>query len=152
MSETNYDLIRAAVAAHISTNLSWVAATSIFDYSPTNPELPFGNLPCVIVDFDRASNIEWAEVDQGYLKGIPMLIEVYIEIPDTDSTGRDSSVDVTQKLQQIERLFEEDPSIGSAVKNSTIRSSKVESIRIDAVKLGVLVRFAWVSLVVYAVT
>lgn len=152
MAETSYDLIRTAVADHISNNLLWATASSTFDYSPTNPELPFGNLPCVIVDFDRASNIEWAEVDQGYLKGIPMLIEVYVEIPDSDTTGRTSSVDVAQKLQQIERLFEEDPSIGSAVKNSTIRSSKIESIRIDAVKLGVLVRFAWCSLVVYAVT
>ena len=152
MAETAYDLIRTVIADHIIANLSWATSSSTFDYSPTDPALPFGNLPAVIVDFDRGSNIEWEDVGQGYLKAIPVLVEVYVEIPSTDTTGRTSSVDVAQKLQQIERLFEEDPSIGSAVKNSTIRSSKIESIRIDAVKLGVLVRFGWMSLVVFAVS
>lgn len=151
MAETSYDSIRTIIADFISDSLSW-AATSTFDYSPTDPALPFGNLPAVIVDFDRGSAIEWAAVTEGYLRAIPFLIEVYVEIPDSDVTGRTSSVDVAQKLREIEQLFEENPSIGSTVKNSTIRSSKIESIRIDAVKLGVLVRFAWCSLVVFALT
>lgn len=151
MTETNYDLIRTAVAAHISANLGWVIADGIFDYSPTNPELPFGNLPCVIVDFDRSANVEWETVDEGYYKAIPFLVEIYVEIPTSDTTGRVSSVDVAQKLNEVENLFKSDPSIGATVKNSTIRSSKVDSIRIDAVKLGVLVRFAWMALAVFVV-
>ena len=152
MAETAYDIIRTAIANHIITNLSWATSSSVFDYSPTSPELPFGNLPSIIVDFDRGASIEWESVTQGYLRALPFLIEVYVEIPDSDSTGRDSSVDLAQKLREVEQVFEEDPSIGSVVKNSTIRSSKVESLRIDAVKLGVLVRFAWISLVIYALT
>ena len=151
MAETNYDLIRTAIADHIIANLSWATSSSVFDFSPTDPSLPFGNLPCVIVDFDRSANIEWEEITEGYYKGIPFLVEIYVEIPDSDITGRTSSVDVAQKLKEVEDLFKSDPSIGTAVKNSTIRSSKIESIRIDAVKLGVLVRFAWVSLAVFVV-
>ena len=148
----DYDVIRTAITDHIIASLSWATASSAFDFSPTDPALPFGNLPAVIVDFDRSTNVEWAEVDQGYLKGIPFLVEVYVEIPSSDTTGRVSSVDVSQKLNEVEDLFKGDPTIGATVKNSTIRSSKVESIRIDAVKLGVLVRFAWVALVVFVVT
>lgn len=150
-SQVDYDVIRTTIADLIIANLPWATATSTFDYSPTDPALPFGNLPAVIVDFDRSVNVEWAEVDQGYLKGIPFLIEVYVEIPSSDTTGRVSSIDVAQKLNEVEALFKGDPTIGANVKNSTIRSSKVESIRIDAVKLGVLVRFAWVALVVFVV-
>lgn len=152
MAATAYDVIRTAVADYIIASLSWATSSSVFDFSPTDPALPFGNLPAVIVDFDRAANVEWEAVTEGYLRGIPFLIEVYVEIPDSDTTGRISSIDVAQKLREVEQLFEENPSIGSVVKNSTIRSSKVESIRIDAVKLGVLVRFAWLSLVVFALT
>jgi len=152
MAETSYDGIRTIIADYIIASLSWATATSTYDYSPTDPALPFGNLPAVIVDFDRSANVEWAEVDQGYFKAIPFLIEVYVEIPASDTTGRVSSVDVAQKLNEIEALFEDNPSIGATVKNSTIRASKVESIRIDAVKLGVLVRFAWTALVVFVVT
>jgi len=150
MAETSYDGIRTIIADFIIAGLSW-AATSTYDYSPTDPALPFGNLPAVIVDFDRSANVEWAEVDQGYYKAIPFLIEVYVDIPSTDTTGRTSSIDVAQKLNEVEDLFKGDPSIGATVKNSTIRASKVESIRIDAVKLGVLVRFAWTALVVFVV-
>ena len=152
MALTNYDLIRTAVADHIIANLSWATSSSAFDYSPTDPALPFGNLPAIIVDFDRAIAIEWEAVTEGYLRAIPILVEIYVEIPSSDVTGRTSSVDVAQKLREIEQLFEENPSIGGAVKNSTIRNSKVESIRIDAVKLGVLVRFAWCSIIVFALT
>lgn len=151
-SQVDYDIIRTTIANHIIANLSWATSSSVFDFSPTDPALPFGNLPAVIVDFDRSANVEWAEVDQGYLKGIPFLVEVYVEIPSSDTTGRVSSVDVAQKLNEVEDLFKGDPSIGATVKNSTIRASKVESIRIDAVKLGVLVRFAWMALVVFVVT
>ena len=151
-SQVDYDVIRTTIADHISDNLSWATVASTFDYSPTDPALPFGNLPAVIVDFDRSANVEWEEITEGYYKAIPFLVEIYVEIPSTDTTGRTSSVDVAQKLKEVEDLFEGDPSIGSMVKNSTIRSSKIESIRIDAVKLGVLVRFAWCSLVVFAVT
>ena len=152
MAETAYDIIRTAIANHIITNLSWATSSSVFDYSPTSPELPFGNLPSIIVDFDRGASIEWEAVTQGYLRALPFLVEIYVEIPDSDTTGRTSSIDLAQKLREIEQLFEEDPSIGSVVKNSTIRSSKVESLRIDAIKLGVMVRFAWMALVVYALT
>ena len=152
MPETAYDIIRTTIADYIIASLSWATSSSVFDYSPTDPALPFGNLPAVIVDFDRSSAIEWEAVTGGYLRAIPMLVEVYVEIPSSDVTGRTSSVDVAQKLRELEQLFEENPSIGSTVKNSTIRASKVESIRIDAVKLGVLVRFAWLSLVVFALT
>jgi len=150
MAETDYDLIRTAVADYIIASLSWATSSSVFDYSPTDPALPFGNLPAIIVDFDRAANIEWEAVTEGYLRGIPFLIEIYVEIPASDTTGRTSSIDVAQKLGEVEQLFQANPTIGSTVKGSTIRSSKVESIRIDAVKLGVLVRFAWLSLVVFA--
>jgi len=152
MAETSYDGIRTIIADYIIASLSWATSSSVFDYSPTDPALPFGNLPAVIVDFDRSANVEWAEVDQGYYKAIPFLIEIYVEIPSTDTTGRVSSVDVAQKLNEVEDLFDDDPNIGATVKNSTIRASKVESIRIDAVKLGVLVRFAWTALVVFVVT
>jgi len=150
MAETEYDVIRTAVADYIIASLGWATSSSVFDYSPTDPALPFGNLPAIIVDFDRAANIEWEAVTEGYLRGIPFLIEIYVEIPASDTTGRTSSVDVAQKLGEVEQLFRQNATIGSAVKGSTIRSSKVESIRIDAVKLGVLVRFAWLSLVVFA--
>jgi len=152
MAETDYDKIRTAIADHIIASLSWATSSSVFDYSPTDPALPFGNLPAVIVDFDRGAPIEWEAVTEGYLRALPFLIEVYVEIPTSDTTGRISSIDVAQKLREVEELFEENPTIGGSVKGSTIRSSKVESIRIDAVKLGVLVRFAWCSLVVFALT
>lgn len=152
MAQTSYDGIRTTIADYIIASLDWATSSSVFDFSPTDPALPFGNLPAVIVDFDRSANVEWAEVDQGYYKAIPFLIEIYVEIPSTDTTGRTSSVDVAQKLNEVEVLFEDNPSIGATVKNSTIRASKVESIRIDAVKLGVLVRFAWTALVVFVVT
>jgi len=153
MALTSYDLIRTAVAEQLIADIGWISESNIFDYSPTDPATVFGCLPSVIVDFDRSSNIEWESAGAGgYLRAIPLLIEVYVEIPSDDITGRASSVDIAQKLREVEESFEWRPSIGGAVKNSTIRSSKIESIRIDAIKLGVMVRFAWVALVVYALT
>jgi len=152
MALTSYDEIRTAIVEHIIANLSWVSADNCFDFSPTDPATVFGVLPSVIVDFDRGASIEWEAVTQGYLRALPFLVEIYVEIPDSDTTGRTSSIDLAQKLREVEQLFEEDPSIGSVVKNSTIRSSKIESLRIDAIQLGVMVRFAWVALVVYALT
>ena len=151
MAETSYDGIRTIIADFIIDALSWVSEDNCFDFSPTDPAAVFGVLPSIIVDFDRASNVEWEAFNEGYLKAIPFLIEVYVEIPASDTTGRVSSVDVAQKLNEVEDLFKGDPSIGATVKNSTIRASKVESIRIDAMQLGVMVRFAWIALVIFVV-
>ena len=141
------------MADYIIANISWATSAGTFDYSPTDPAVVFGNMPAVIVDFDPRSNVEWSELSSGYLRGIPFLIEVYTEVSPTDTSyGKDASVDLADKLSEVEGLFEENPFIGGLVKDCSIRSSKCETMQIDAVKLGVKARLAWVSLVVFALT
>jgi len=149
----DYNTIRTGVAAYITANVGWATSAGTFDYSPTDPSVVFGNMPAVIVDFDPRASIEWAELSSGYLRGIPFLIEVYTEVSPTDTSyGKDASVDLASKLREVEELFEENPYIGGLCKDCTIRSSKCETMQIDAVKLGVKARFAWLTLVVFALT
>ena len=153
MAETTYIAIRTGIAAYITANLDWAIATNTFDYSPIDAATVFGGLPAVIVDFDDMPiDFEQAML-QGYERGVPILIEVYVElIKDDDSGGRNASQDIATKLGELEVLFAEEPSIGGLVKGSTIRAAKIESLALQAVNLGVLVRWAWLALTVSAIS
>jgi len=153
MAETTYTAIRTGIVDYIVTNLAWATVDNTFDYSPVDAATVFGSLPAVIVDFDDVP-IDWAQAMlQGYERGVPILIEVYVElIKEDDSGGRDASEDVATKLRQLEQLFEEEPSIGGLVKGSTIRASQIEKLALQAVTLGVLVRWACLALTVSALT
>jgi hypothetical protein len=106
-------------------------------------------LPAAIVDFARDRENTWIADDQGYLTGIPVMIEVYNEIIENDpSSGRDASQDIANKLDDLEDLFDTAPSIGGLVKGSTILASKIEGIELEAVNLGVIARWAWLVLLV----
>ena len=87
------------------------------------------------------------------MRAIPFLIEIYDEVEPSDTShGRDASISLANKLSDVEQLFEKRPFIDGLVKGSTIRSTKCETMMIDATKLGVKVRFAWMALVVFALT
>lgn len=152
MAETDYNVIRVGIAAFLSSNLTWIVSTDqIFDYSPTDPALVFGHLPAIIVDFDQRASIAWVEVTQGYERGISFLVEVYAEIEQSDTTaGRAASQNIVDRLNDIETLLAQHPSLDTLVKGTSIRSSKVETLTIEATKLGIKARFAWVSFVVFA--
>jgi len=145
---TSYITIRTGIAAFITANIGW--ADEVFDYSPTDAATVFGNLPAIIVDFDRQDDIQWNEVDGNYLKAVPLLIEIYAVLEKGDSSGgRDASENIANYLNDIEDLFKTYPSIGGLVKSSTIRSTKVESLVLEAINVGILSRWAWITLLVY---
>jgi len=151
MAETSYNAIRTGIKDFLVTNLSWITTDTCFDYTPLAPKVVFDKLPAVIVDFDRGYNIEWNAVDQGYLRQITFLIEVYTEVLEADTTGRNASQDIATKLRELETLFRSDPYIKGLVKGLTVRATKCDPIPIDVTRLtGVKARFAWLSVAVKA--
>lgn len=152
MSGSNvYKTIRTGVASHISANIDWANVDNTFDYTPTDASVLFGTLPSVMVDFGN-NPIRFEEITQGYLKTFRLFVQIYTEVEKSDASfGRDASEDLADKLQEIEDLFNHDPTIGMLVKGSTIRESKPENFEVEAVKLGLYARLAWISLDVYIV-
>ena len=148
MAVIDYTLIRTGIRDYIATNVSWLTADlNCLDYSPTEAEVLFGNLPMVTVDFDYTSDINWRNITQGYERRVPFRVELYTEITKPDlSHGRNASQDLSARLNELENLFVASPSIGGLVKGSNITSSKMELVQLRAVKLGVLARWAWLSL------
>jgi hypothetical protein len=146
---TTYIEIRTGIKAYITGNIGWATDDNVHDYSPKDASVVFGDLPAAIVDFARDRENTWIADDQGYLTGIPVMIEVYNEIIENDpSSGRDASQDIANKLDDLEDLFDTAPSIGGLVKGSTILASKIEGIELEAVNLGVIARWAWLVLLV----
>ena len=136
----------------MTANLAWCVDHTL-DYCPTQATTVFGNLPCAIVDLDDEI-IDWREqVMVGVRRKVPILIEIYVEISSDDTSGgRDASEEIKTKLRDVEQLFEDNPSIGGLVKGSHIQTSKVEKLSLEAVEVGVLARWAWVALIVDAMT
>ncbi len=149
----DYSVIRTGIAAYLSANLDWIAtADNISDYAPTDPDIVFNNLTHVIVDFNPSIDVVWREAGPGYAQEIPFLLEIYEELPDPDSSyGRDTSISIASKLNEVEGLLIFNPSIGGLVMSNSIRSSKCEPLSIDAVDVGVKCRFAWLALTVVAI-
>ena len=149
---TTYIQIRSGIAAYLTANLDWATEDGTFDYFPTDAATVFGSLPAVVVDFDRNEAVRWTPVEEGYLKGVPVLIEIYVhkEKPDA-SGGRDASELIANYLDDVENLFKQTPSIGQLVKTSEILNSKVETLILEATNLGLLSRWAWVSIIAYIV-
>lgn len=153
MTQTTYIGIRTGVKDFVVANLSWVTATTSFDYSPTDAAVTFKKLPAVVVDFDPMRQVDWAEIGEGYLKGIPMLLVIYEEIPTSDAShGRDVSEAIAIKLKEVEDLFQAAPTMNGLVKGSTVTNSKIELIQLTAVNIGVAARWAWVALTVVALS
>jgi len=153
MAEINYADIRTGIVTYLIANVSWLSADNCFDYSPNDAEVMFGALPCVTVDMDYSKDISWRPNENGYLKSVPFMLELFVEIVNPDSTfGRDASEEIAAKLNDLEQVFVAAPSIGGLVKGSNITNSKVELMQMRAVKLGVLARWAWLSLTTYVVT
>ena len=153
MTQTTYIGIRTGIKDYVAANISWVTAATCFDYSPTDAAVTFAKLPAVVVDFDPTRQVLWDANLEGYLKGIPMLLVIYDEIPSSDAShGRDISEAIAIKLKEVENLFQATPTIGGLVKGSTITNSKIELIQLTAVNIGVAARWAWVSLTVVALS
>jgi hypothetical protein len=146
---TSYINIRTGIKAYITGNIGWATDDNVHDYSPKDASVVFGDLPAVIIDFSRDRDNTWVPDDQGYLVGIPVIIEIYEEVTAEDTTsGRDASQNIANKLDDLEDLFDTAPSIGGLVKGSTILASKIEGIELEAVNLGVIARWAWLTLLV----
>ena len=149
MATSDVTTIRTDIAAYLSANVDWIDEDNIADYIPTDAATVFGNLPFVIVDFDNRLQMEYVEADPGYLEGIPVLIEIYVESVKGEATGgRAASQDIAEKFKEIKNLFEFSPSINGRVKTSRINDGKVEGLLLEAIKFGgVLARIAWLSVI-----
>ena len=153
MAELGYNAIRTGIVTYLIAELDWLTAANCLDYSPNDAEVMFGALPLVVVDYDYSKDINWVAVENGYVRGIPFMLELFVEIPKSDPTfGRATSEELATKLNDLENVFVACPSIGGLVKNSDVTSSKLELMQLRAVKLGVLARWAWFSLTTLVVT
>jgi len=153
MTSVTYNAIRTGVKDYLVAQLAWCDADNTLDFSPTDAEQVFGQLPCTICDFSALGVNTWTPVSQGYLKGAPFLIELYVEVEDGDTSfGRTASQTLAVYLKNLEDLFTASPSIGGLVKRSDISASKLEAVQLKAVNLGVIARWAWLSLTLYVVS
>ena len=153
MTSVTYNAIRTGVKNYLVAQLDWCTADNTLDFSPTDAEQVFGQLPCTVCDFSALGVNTWTPIDQGYLKGLPFLIELYVEVEDGDlSFGRTASQTLATYLKNLEDLFTAAPSIGGLVKRSDIGASKLEAVQLQAVNLGVIARWAWLSLTLYVVS
>ncbi len=146
----DYNLLKANILAVLVANLSWAITEKSFDYSPIDPTVVFGNLPALILDFDLRASISYIPLDQGYQELIPFLLEIYEEVPSSDTTGRTSELSITNKLKDLRDFLAANPNINGTVELSVFRNGKVEPISIEAKDIGIVSRVAWLAITVHA--
>jgi hypothetical protein len=141
--------ICVAVTTHLSTD-SCLGALTWFNWKPGTIGEIFEVMPCGVVSFDLATSAGFEQPHRGVKVTFPpLLIELFVEITETDVGGRQANEDIWRYWWCAVNAVYGNRYWSATVDGSRISDGSVEGFPLEARETGIVARYGWISLEVW---
>jgi len=141
--------ICVATTVTLSTN----ACLSVLRWFDSHPgyDRAFETTPCGIVDFDITTTAGFEQPHQGVKVTFPpLLIEMFVEITASDADGSQANTRIWRLWWCLVHALKGNRFLGHTVDGSRILDGAVTGLSVESAKeIGILARYAWLSLEVW---